>query len=476
MLAPGPLTVSQALDEAPLAGFHRRTVITAGMGFFTDAYDLFIIGIAVVLLKPLWHLGTSEVSLLTSTSLGAAFLGALVGGRMADLWGRKRVYTGLAVTMVLAAVVSALSPSFGWLVASRFVLGLAIGGDYPVSATLASEYSSREQRGRLVGLVFSMQALGLVVGPLVGIALLGGGVSHDLAWRIMLGLGALPALSVLQLRRRMPESPRFDARVRGRVDAAVRHLADYSGGRVTADGGDAIGGRLGLGAFLSNRRYLMTLVGTAGTWFLLDYAFYGNTISTPQILKLVSPGASTLTSLVWSLAIFVVAAAPGYWLAVRTMDRIGHRRLQSIGFAGMAVAFLLIGAVPGLTGMVAPFLVVYGVSYFFTEFGPNTTTFVLPAECFPTSVRATGHGISAGVGKLGAVIGVFVFPILSTHLHLRGTLLLTGGVALVGLALTQVLPEPARRSLEEVSGEDKSPSLAHAIEIPVAVQKDSVPA
>ncbi|MBO0893968.1 MAG: MFS transporter, partial [Acidimicrobiales bacterium] len=152
--------------------------------------------------------------------------------------------------------------------------------------------------------------------------------------------------------------------------------------------------------------------------------------------------------------------------------------LQSIGFAGMAGAFLLIGAVPGLTGMVGPFLAVYGISYFFTEFGPNTTTFVLPAECFPTSVRATGHGISAGVGKLGAVIGVFVFPILSAHLHLRGTLLVTGGLALAGLALTQVLPEPARRSLEEVSGEEEPPALvADPVDQPVTVvTKDPVPA
>lgn len=218
----------------------------------------------------------------------------------------------------------------------------------------------------------------------------------------------------------MPESPRYEAKVRGRVDDVVRHLADYSGGQLTADGGDVVGPRLRLGTFLSDRRYLITLIGTAGTWFLVDYAFYGNPISTPQIMTLVSPGASMLMSLVWSLAILVVAAAPGYLLAVRTMDRIGHRRLQSIGFVGLAGAFLLIGALPGLTGMVGPLLVVYAVSYFFTEFGPNTTTFVLPAECFPTSVRATGHGISAAVGKLGAVIGVFVFPILSAHLQPPG--------------------------------------------------------
>jgi hypothetical protein len=82
----------------------------------------------------------------------------------------------------------------------------------------------------------------------------------------------------------------------------------------------------------------------------------------------------------------------------------------------MAICFAVIALVPGMTTMVVPFLLVYGVSYFFTEFGPNMTTFVLPSEVFPVSMRATGHGISAGIGKLGAFIGVFLFPLLQTSL------------------------------------------------------------
>jgi PHS family inorganic phosphate transporter-like MFS transporter len=104
-----------------------------------------------------------------------------------------------------------------------------------------------------------------------------------------------------------------------------------------------------------------------------------------------------------------------------------------------------------MTTAVVPFLLVYGVSYFFTEFGPNMTTFVMPSELYPVSMRATGHGISAGIGKLGAFIGVFLFPVLNDHLGLRGTLLLTAGVSVAGMLLTLVLPEPAGRSLDEIS-------------------------
>jgi nitrate/nitrite transporter NarK len=117
----------------------------------------------------------------------------------------------------------------------------------------------------------------------------------------------------------------------------------------------------------------------------------------------------------------------------------------------MALCFAIIGLVPGLTTAVVPFLLVYGVSYFFTEFGPNMTTFVMPSEIYPVTMRATGHGISAGIGKFGAFIGVFLFPMLQKGLGLRGTLMLTAGVSVLGFLLTLVLPEPSGRSLEELA-------------------------
>ena len=117
----------------------------------------------------------------------------------------------------------------------------------------------------------------------------------------------------------------------------------------------------------------------------------------------------------------------------------------------MALCFAVIATVPGMTTMVVPFLLVYGVSYFFTEFGPNMTTFVLPSELYPVNMRTTGHGISAGIGKLGAFIGVFLFPVLQTSLGLRGTLLLTAGVSVAGLRAYLRAAQPAGRSLEDIA-------------------------
>jgi MFS transporter, PHS family, inorganic phosphate transporter len=419
------------LDEASLSRVHLRAVLASGMGFFTDAYDLFVIGVASALITKDWNLSPGHLALLNSTMLLAAFFGAFVFGRFADVIGRKHVYWLVAAITIVGALGSAFSPSFWVLIAFRFVLGFGVGGDYPVSAVMVSEYANRKDRGKLVGMVFGTQALGLIIGPLVALALLGGGLGDDTVWRILLGLGAVPAAAVIYLRTRMPESPRYRIQVR---DQAKQQT----------------GQQIGLRAFLTNRRWLIMLAGTAGTWFLLDYAYYGNTISTPQILSLISPTASTMTKIALQLAIFVVAAVPGYVLAIARLDKIGHRRLQLLGFAVMGLCFLIIAAIPGMTTMVVPFLLVYGVSYFFTEFGPNMTTFVMPSELYPVEMRATGHGISAGIGKLGAFIGVFLFPLLNDWFGLRGTLLLTAGVAALGFALTLVLPEPAGRSLEDM--------------------------
>ncbi len=460
-LKPGGPSVTDLLNDAPMSKFHRRTVLVSGVGFFTDAYDLFVISTAATIVATQWHLSTVQTSWVTGSAILGAFFGAIVFGRIADLLGRKWVYTGVAVIMMVGALLSAVAPSFIWLVIARFVLGLGIGGDYPVSAVLMSEYSNRKDRGRLVGMVFSMQALGLVVGPLVGLLLLSSGVGHGMTWRIMLGLGALPAAGVIYLRTKMPESPRFRSQVQGRTDQASRDITAYSDGVVGAHGADAPRAQqLGLGQFFRHRRMLLLLAGTAGSWFLFDYAYYGNTLSLPAILKEVDSGASLETKLLWTLGLFLVFAVPGYLVAVMTMDRIGHRRLQFIGFAVMAAAFMTLAGFAHLTTMIVPFLAIFGLSYFFVEFGPNMTTFVLPSEVFPVSMRTTGHGIAAGIGKLGAFVGVFLVPQLQKHYGLRGMLAIAGIAAILGFALTSVLPEPARRTLEEMNEEFDDPEGA----------------
>ena len=185
---------------------------------------------------------------------------------------------------------------------------------------------------------------------------------------------------------------------------------------------------------------------------MLDFAYYGNTISSPEVLKALNPHASLLSNTVLQMAIFAAFALPGYALAIWMLDRTGRKKIQSFGFAMMAVAFLAIGLIPGVTTTVAPFVMLFGMSYFFAEFGPNTTTFIYPAEIFPVNVRTTGHGISAAAGKLGAFAGAFFFPfMLASSFGLRGAETVSGAICLAGLALSVwLLPEPMGKSLEQL--------------------------
>ncbi|HEV2660085.1 MAG TPA: MFS transporter, partial [Ktedonobacteraceae bacterium] len=285
------------LDDSKLSGFHWKAMITSGMGFFTDAYDLFIIGVVLAILTPLWHLNAFETGVIGSTSLLAAALGSIVFGRLADFVGRRSIYGFTLIVLAVGALASALAPSIIWLLVFRFILGLGIGGDYPLSATLMSEYANRRDRGKLITMVFSMQGLGLVLGPLVALILLSSGLDRDLIWRIMLALGAVPALATFYLRRQIAETPRFALAMQGDTAGAAQTVNKVTNNTksaqvVPAQAKQPAQARPRQKSWLYLLRrapYLRWLIGTAGAWFLLDIAYYGTTISSPLVLKSLNP-------------------------------------------------------------------------------------------------------------------------------------------------------------------------------------------
>ena len=116
--------------------------------------------------------------------------------------------------------------------------------------------------------------------------------------------------------------------------------------------------------------------------------------------------------------------------------------------------------IPAATTTVLPFLLLFGATYFFAEFGPNTTTFVYPAEIFPVRVRTTSHGIAAAAGKLGAFAGTYALTALLPAIGFGRTSAIVAGVCLLGLLVTvTLLPEPKGISLEELTG--PGPGHAH---------------
>jgi MFS family permease len=290
----------------------------------------------------------------------------------------------------------------------------------------------------MVTLVFTMQAAGLIFGPLLAAGLLITPLSHDLIWRILLAFGAVPAMAVFQMRRHLAETPRY------RLAELARNTAEK------------VSFAEGFRKLWSRRDMRLRLVGASLAWFLMDFAYYGNTVSSPMVLHVIAPKQDLLTETLTQLMVFAVAAVPGYFVAAAMMDRIGRKAIQILGFAMMAISFTAMALIPGIEKLIYPFLVVYGISYFFTEFGPNATTFVYPAELFPVEARTTGHGIASATGKIGGFVGVFTFPLL---MHWHGLLTAELGAAIasvLGLLCTaSLLPETKGRTLEELSAEEK---------------------
>ena len=430
-------------DESKLNRYHWRIVFTAGTGFFTDAYDLFIIGVVTSILTPLWHLTLHQIAVLNGASLIAAALGAVCFGFLSDKLGRKKLYGVEAIILVIGAIWSACTTSFTGLLLARILVGLGIGGDYPSSATVVSESANRKNRGLLVLLVFAMQALGLTVGPLLASFLLAIHVPHDYVWRILLGLGAVPAASVIYLRRTIKESKRYLATKEAplEVGRVVHDIVEDNDDLAPAPGFKK--------QSLWSRKWLICMLGTGGAWFLMDVALYGAGVSNTMILSKLNPGADLLHHTLLSVLIFVVFAVPGYFLSARYIDRLGRKPIQYMGFLVMTVAYILI-SFSSVNTMIPLFVLIYGTTYLFINFGPNATTFLIPSEVYPTSIRAKGHGISAAIGKCGAFLGAFTLPLV---LHAKGlgfVMLMLAAVSFLGVFATMLIPEMKHVSLDEV--------------------------
>jgi len=514
-MAKRQLEVLSALDQAKTQWYHFTAIIIAGMGFFTDAYDLFCIPTVTKLLGRLYYgdqsnpnkVGTLPINVLAAVN-GVALCGTLAGqlffGWLGDKLGRKKVYGMTLMLMVISAIGSGLS--FGNTPKSvmtticffRFWLGFGIGGDYPLSATIMSEYANKKTRGAFIAAVFAMQGFGILAGGAVSIIVSAAfkkayptpapftPPQADYVWRIILMFGAVPAVVTYYWRMKMPETARFTALVAGNAKLAATDMSkvlqvdiheDQKVVEAISVGEDT---RFGLFSREFLNRHGSHLLGTMSTWFLLDVAFYSQNLFQNDIYTAIKwvPAAKTLSGIeeVYKIGraqslIALCSTVPGYWFTVFFIDRIGRFSIQLMGFFFMTV-FMLATAIPynhWKYHNTTAFVVLYSFTFFFANFGPNSTTFVVPAEIFPARLRSTCHGLSAAAGKAGAIIGAFGFlyasqdPDMSVSgpkgyppgIGIKPSLLILSGVNALGFLFTFLVPEANGKSLEEMSGENE---------------------
>ncbi|OWM81158.1 probable inorganic phosphate transporter 1-9 isoform X1 [Punica granatum] len=502
-----PLKVLSALDSARTQYYHFKAIIIAGMGLFTDAYDLFCIPPIMILIGRIhyedqpdkFEIPPAVISAMVAVALLGTAIGQVVFGYLGDRIGRRRVYGLSLMLMSLSSLGCGFSVCrsrvcvLGSLGFFRFLLGLGIGGDYPLSATIMSEFANKMTRGAFIAAVFSMQGFGILASSVVTMIVCkafdrASGAdaadptpqSADIAWRVILMLGAIPAALTCYWRMMMPETARYTALVEQNVLQAAKDMEKVLDVSLSQIAEDHPIPPLAPPSYplLSRqffRRHGQDLLSCAITWFLLDIVFYSSNLFQSKIYKRFIPDKFKVNAFEAALEVAklqaIVAAystIPGYWAAVFFIDRVGRVKIQMMGFLFMAAVYFAIG-IPYYSHWDhhtdRGFMFLYGLTFFFANLGPNTTTFIVPAELFPARFRSTCHGLSGAAGKLGAMVGSVGFLWASHKKKEEGypkaigmmvSLVILGGVCIVGAVITYLFtPETKGRSLEENENDDE---------------------
>lgn len=306
-------------------------------------------------------------------------------------------------------------------------------------------------RSRLVLTVFLLGSIGNLCANIIYIILLAG-FQHDIdtnvkwvqwVWRLLLGLGIVPCVLTLYARLRLRETKPYEtfvAKETGLFDKSKRGLAEQ-----VCD----------FRAYFSKWRHARTLFAVSFVWFLFDIAFYGVNLNQSVILTQIGygKGATTWQTLhntaIGNIIVSAAGYVPGFVAGIFLPDIIGRRRQQ---FCGCVIVGVLYAIWAGVTNHTSTggLVTLFTLSQFFLNAGPSSTTFLIPAEVFPTRVRGTAHGLAAASGKAGAVLTAFAFGTATEAIGLRGMLGLFSGLMAICAGLTLWIPEAKGRTLEEI--------------------------
>lgn len=441
-----PATAS--LIDANTKPSNRNTIIAAFSNLST-AFNLININLAHVIMQNQYCDGDNCKAAVTAAGtacLAGAIIGQLTFGYIGDCLGRGRALQLTMALSILGALTSAFAVPVGnegqsvftFIMITRLFLGMGVGGVYPLAATISQESGDDKSRGRNAALVFSMQGVGAVLVPIMGLIFLtafgdpekrADGTLPGISWRLLLGIGALPGILLAP----------FKVQAKQPTVADATEIAPAPAPQMT------------LWQALRTPRYLWKLAGTAGGWFIFDITFYGNTLFAPTVLNAIfhtdgavpTNGPDLSHNLCLQLLIIALIGLPGYYISVCFMDSLGRKKIQLFGFSMMAISYAVLGI--WLSDLPAALLlIIYGLTYLFSNFGPNATTFILPAESFPVEVRSTLNGFSAACGKAGAVVGSSAFKPIAASMGNQTALYLCAGCSVLGFIVTAVFVEDRR--------------------------------
>lgn len=429
------------MEEAPFGRFHAYMAWCTAGGPFCDGYILGIITLALPQLSADLHLSTAWTAAIGAISLVGLFVGAAVFGRLTDVIGRRVMYT---INLIIFVVASALQlfVATGWqLLALRFLLGIMVGADYPIASALLTEFLPRRRRGEVLASLIAAWWVGYVVSFVVGYLMhvVGGD-----AWRWTLASSAIPALLILAIRLKAPESPMWLAQ-RGRREEALAIVHERVGARYTLpevppEERQTVRWREIFRSAYGRRTFFVS-----GFWFCQVAPLFAIYTFQPQLLRGLGVANPYVGSLVVSV-FFLVGVFPCTIL----VGKWGRRPVLLWGFAVTAVVLVLLGLFPHAN----PAVIITGFAVFAVfNAGASVLQWVYPNELFPTGVRASAVGFAAAMSRVGAAIGTFLLPVGLATIGVGPTLWIAAALCVAGLAISVPLaPETKQLSIAESSG------------------------
>ncbi|KIL34360.1 major facilitator transporter [Cohnella kolymensis] len=353
----------------------RRLLFSAGLSWLFDAMEVGMVAFVIAAVAADWNLGPQQVGLISAiNSLGMA-AGAAFAGAFADKYGRRSVLIWTLLIFCAASGLSALATSFFVLCLLRFVAGFGLGGELPVASTLVSESVPVKDRGRAVVLLESFWAGGWIVSAVIAYF-----VIPEYGWRMALVIGALPALYALYLRRAIQESPRY------RTSAAKLSFRQ----------------RLAAVWSTNFRKSTITLW---VLWFTVVFSYYGMFLWLPSVIMIYKD--FDLVKSFQYVLIMSIAQLPGYFTAAYLVEKFG-RKFVLVTYLLLTAASAIWFGNADTSGM----LIAAGCCLSFFNLGAWGAMYAYSPELYPTSVRSTGVGLAASVGRIGGVIGPYLVGIL----------------------------------------------------------------
>ncbi|MDP0398798.1 MFS transporter [Tsukamurella strandjordii] len=412
-------SIAARLDRLPMTRLHFAAVGVIGLGLFFDQYENFLAATIATVLRRDFALGPEQLKILLASAFIGQFLGALFMGRLADRVGRRRAFMiNLAIYSAMS-LAGAFSPNVSFLVVTRFIAGIGIGGEFALADSYLSDLLPKNVRGKYISLAYTVSFLGV---PVVGFAArwltphtfhLG---SVDVAgWRLLFVFGALGSFLVWLVRRGLPESPRW-LEAQGRydeADAIVRRLEEQAvkEGKVLAQPDPHLRPVTAQSISIADlfrppyrRRTVMLWIVSA----LEVFGYYG--FGTIAPLVLVAKGYSIQTSLLF-VALSYIGYPLGAALAMPIVERV-ERRYLVIGSAGLMAAF---GLWFGFASSPAQ-IVIAGFLYTLASNLFSNAYHVYLADSYPTAIRGTAAGAAYSLTKLvTAFLPFILLPVLDEH-------------------------------------------------------------